>query len=396
MKKKTKKLLTTMSFLCVLFIWASIGAAQESSKTLVIANLSPMSGGGAAWGIAADRTVRMWADEINSRGGSKIGKEIYKIKIVTMDHRYVPGDALSAAKKAVSEGIKFVLGYGGGVMPAMQPVLEENKVINMGSIGGGVEFTNAKFPYTFRTYASSDVTYYVFLPKLVEILGPIKGGFLYNNDELGRADERAADRVIKGRNLPIEKLVEFVERDAIDFSPVVTRLMAKGVNLILEELTPGQTATFIKQAWELGYKGRIGIIKSTHSLETLLQAAGKKALEGFISGQNWPPGQSPSPKFETLRSKYLSIYKEEALNLVYWIYAGMEFLGLALEKAGTTDTGQVAKVMYDLETETVLGPTCMIGKSLGYGINTQMSYAIPLCEVKDGRLKLIDVFRHKE
>jgi branched-chain amino acid transport system substrate-binding protein len=396
MKKKLKKLLTIMSFLCVLFICASIGTPEALSKELVLASLVPMSGGGAAWGIACDRAVRMWADEINTRGGSRVGNEIYTFKIVTMDHRYVPGEALGAAKRAVSEGIKFAVGHGGGVMPAMQPVLEENKVIYMGSIGGGVEFTNAKCPYTFRTFASSDVAYYVFLPKLVEILGSIKAGFLYSNDELGRADEKAAERVIKGRNLPIEKLVEFVERDAVDFSPVVTRLMVKGVNCVFVELTPAQTPTFIKQAWELGYKGRIGILRATHSLEALVQAAGKEALEGFISGQNWPPGKYPSARFETIRSKYLSLYKEEAVNILYYVYAGMEFLGLALEKAGTTDTGRVVKVMYDLKTETVLGPTSMVGKSLGYGINTQMSYSIPLCEVRDGRLKLIDVFQHKE
>ncbi len=198
------------------------------------------------------------------------------------------------------------------------------------------------------------------------------------------------------RNLSIEKLVEFVERDAIDFSPVITRLMAKNVNLILAELTPAQTATFFKQTWELGYKGRTGIIRATHSLDTLLQAAGKEALEGFISGQNWPPGEYPSRRFETFRSKFLSLYKEEPLNISFWVYAGMEFLGQALEKAGTIDTERVVKVMYDFETETLLGPTCMVGKSLGYGIKTQMSYSIPLSEVRDGRLKLLQVFRHKE
>ncbi len=41
-----KRLLTTVSFLCILFICASIGAPQVLSETLVLASLSPMSGGG--------------------------------------------------------------------------------------------------------------------------------------------------------------------------------------------------------------------------------------------------------------------------------------------------------------------------------------------------------------
>ena len=109
-------------------------------------------------------------------------------------------------------------------------------------------------------------------------------------------------------------MAEFVERDAIDFSPVVTRLMAKGVNLILNELAPAQAATFFKQAWELGYKGRIGNISAPFNLETLLKAAGKEGLEGLISGVDWPPGQYPSAKLEKFRTKYLSLYKEEPTN----------------------------------------------------------------------------------
>ena len=54
--------------------------------------------------------LRIMVDEINGRGGLKVGKEIYTIQVVTMDHRYVPGEALAAAKKVVRDGIKFALG----------------------------------------------------------------------------------------------------------------------------------------------------------------------------------------------------------------------------------------------------------------------------------------------
>jgi branched-chain amino acid transport system substrate-binding protein len=396
-RKGAKGLLAAVGFLFVLFICAAIGAPPALSKTLVVANLAPMSGGGAPWGIAGDRGVRMAVDEINERGGLKIGKETYTIQVVTMDHRYIPGEALGAAKMVVREGIKFTFGLGGGVTPALQPVLEENKVIYIFAGGGGVEYTNAKSPYTFRCIASDDMAYSMFLPRFVKMLGHLKAGFLQNNDDQGRGGLRIATRVIIERHLPIELVPEFVERDAIDFSPVVTRFLAKGVNFIQNELMPAQGATFIKQAWEFGYKGRVGIIRAPFTVETLLKAAGKEALEGFISGtQNWPLGQYPSAKFEKFRSKYLSLYKEEPQANAFDHHASVEFLAKALERAGTTDTERVVKVMYDLETETVLGPTSMVGKSLGYGIKTQMSYSFPLCEMRDGQLKLIEVVRYKE
>jgi branched-chain amino acid transport system substrate-binding protein len=391
-----KRLSVAMSILLPVFICVSIGAAPAVSKTLELANLSPMSGGAAAWGIAADRGARIWVDEINGKGGLKVGTETYTLKVITMDHRYVPGEALGAARKVVHDGIRFAVGVGAGVMPAMQPVLEQSKVIYMGCMGAGVEFTNGKCPYTFRIQPSSDLIYHTFLPRFAEMLGPMKAAFIHNNDQLGRADSRVQTKVINERKLPIEKLTEFIERDAVDFSPVITRLMAKKVDFILNELTPAQGATFIKQAWELGYRGRMARICAPISIEKLLEVAGKEALDGFINATNWPQGHYPTQEFEKLHSEYLSRYKEEPILNGFWVHSALEFLGLALEEAGTIDTERVAKVMYDLETKTVLGPTSMVGKSLGYGIDTTISFNMPFCEVADGQLKLIEVVRYKQ
>jgi branched-chain amino acid transport system substrate-binding protein len=395
-RKKMRRLLVFMSFLFVSVTCASLGVPPALSKTLTVANLVPMSGSGAAWGLAGDRGVRMAVEEINAGGGLKVGKETYTIHVVTMDHRYAPVEALGAAKKVVRDGIKFAFGIGGGVMPSVQPVLEENKVLYMCQMGAGVEFTNARYPYTFRLMPSSELAYNLVLPKLVKMLGPIKIGFLHNNDELGRADTKVQEKVIRDLNLPIEKVSEFVERDSIDFSPVVTRFMAKGVNLVLDELAAAQAATFIKQAEEFGYKGRIGIVRAGHSVEKLFAQVGKRAMEGFIDGVNWPPDKLPSAKFQKVRSKYLSLYKEEPTGNFFDMHTGVEFFAAGVEKAGTLDSERIVKVLYDLETETVQGPTCMVGKSLGYGIKTQVSYGIPFSEVRDGRLKLIEVLRYKE
>jgi branched-chain amino acid transport system substrate-binding protein len=205
-----KRLPVIVGFLFILFVFGFIGAPRALSETLVVAHLAPMSGTAAGWGIATDRAIRMAVDDFNARGGLKIGKETYKIQLVTMDHRYVPGEALGATKKVAGEGIKYAFGVGAGIMPAMQPVLTENKVINMVSMGAGVEFTNAKNPYTFRTMPSSELGYAVYYPKLVKMFGPLKIGVVHNNDELGRADTRCRERVIKEKNLPIEEVVEFV------------------------------------------------------------------------------------------------------------------------------------------------------------------------------------------
>ena len=388
----------TVSMSVILFVCAFFGAsaALPQAKTLTVANLAPMSGGGAPWGINSDRGLRAMANDINARGGIKVGADRYLVEVVTLDHRYIPGEALGAARKLVRDGIKFSFGVGGAIMPAMQPVLDENKVIYFSIMGGGVEFTNANRPYTFREMASNEQFYTLFLRQFVEMWGPIKVGLVENNDDNGRAEGTFMRKMTKQLNLPIEQFDEYVERDAIDFTPVVMRLMAKGVNLLLNDLTPSQAAVFTKQASELGYKKRIGTIRVPMDLATNLKAVGKEGMEGYLSGLTWASGEYPTAKYKEVREKHLATYKEEPMPNVFLHYASMELVSAAIEKAGTTDTEKVVKVLYDQKINTVLGPTFMIGKSLGYGIKTQMSYGLPFCEVRDGKLKLLKTLLYEE
>lgn len=372
-------------------------APAQSTKTLTIAGLFTMSGTGAAWGITSDRGLKMVAEDINAKGGIKVGGDTYTIKTVSYDTRFQPAEALAAANKVASDGIKYVIGNGGETVPATQPVFEKNKIIFMGVMGGGSDLTSAKFPYTFRSMPSPDQVYGLLYPELVKMSGsPLKLANLQNNNPMGRSEVEVAKKVIKERGLPIEMFEEYVEGDAVDFAPLVTRLMAQGVNFIQNELRPSQFPILTKQAREAGYKGRIGTLRNPLFFQTTLEAAGKQAMEGYITGVEYPDGVYPTPEFEQLNKKYQAAYGEPMTSNTYWQYNAVQFLVKAIEKAGTIDSERVASVMYDLDAETLLGRSLMVGKSLGYGIKTQMSFKSPFGEVKDGQLKLMKELVYEE
>ena len=56
---------------------------------------------------------------------------------------------------------------------------------------------------------------------------------------------------------------------------------------------------------------------------------------------------------------------------------------------------RVVKVMYDLRVDTSNGKdTHMVGKTIGYGIKTQIAYTVPLTEIVSGKPKVIAVMNY--
>src|SRR5439155_492143 len=69
-------------------------AAED--KTLTIGVLGPLSGGAASYGVEMVRGAEMKADELNKAGGLKVGGDVYKIKLVSYDHKALAADAATA------------------------------------------------------------------------------------------------------------------------------------------------------------------------------------------------------------------------------------------------------------------------------------------------------------
>ncbi|MFX0197490.1 MAG: ABC transporter substrate-binding protein [Candidatus Hodarchaeota archaeon] len=371
--------------------------ALAAEKILKIGDITPLSGSAAAYGIPHDRGIKMCAEDWNAKGGVKVGKDRYKIEIVTMENRYMPADSLAAAKSMVDKGIRFVHTMGGGTMPAMQPFLERNKVIFMGNAAGGKSVTNAKYPYTFRVLVSGDVTQRMVYPTLVKKWRPFKLGIAGTNDDTGRSMAAAAKTTIKELDLPIKLLaVEFYEGDATDLTPGLLRMKAAGVDAIEVCLRATQGFLIVKQLHELGYKPHLFTSTYAYTVEGIIKTAGVEAAEGFTQIRVWPRGQGPTKMFDSIVDRYEKRHGELPFStLANDAYNGLEFMLHAIQKAGTLDTERVVKVMYDLRVDTSNGKdTHMVGETIGYGIKTQIAYTVPLTEIVSGKPKVIAVMNY--
>lgn len=96
----------------VLSAAALSAAAYGAEKELVIGQNDALSGGGAVYGIPQQRAIQLAADEINAKGGVKVGADNYKIKVITYDDKGNPTEATNSVRKLIDrDGVKFVTGF---------------------------------------------------------------------------------------------------------------------------------------------------------------------------------------------------------------------------------------------------------------------------------------------
>src|SRR5438093_10874841 len=73
----------------------------------------------------------MRVEEINKGGGLKVGSDVYRIKLVSYDHKALAADAATAANKLVfQDKVKYIIGNAvGATCNAVQTVTEPEKVL---------------------------------------------------------------------------------------------------------------------------------------------------------------------------------------------------------------------------------------------------------------------------
>jgi branched-chain amino acid transport system substrate-binding protein len=178
---------------------------------------------------------------------------------------------------------------------------------------------------------------------------------------------------------------EFFERTLTDFNPVLLRMLAQKPDIISVMASPaGSVGLIVKQARELGFKGRfihMGQVDTT----VVANIAGKENVEGM-----WVHGfiQAPLPEaVQSWQERYTKKYGEWNASSIDFINPAVAFIA-AVKKAQSLDPKKIAQAMSSVEFDNLWGKAHFGGKSY-YGIGNQIVYPMPYSEVKDGVATLI-------
>ena len=364
---------------------AGLGSAQ-AQETLKIGGVGPLSGGGTAWGLAAQRGMEIAIEEINAAGGVKAEGKSFKLQLVMYDDQYTGAGGKAAAERLVNQDkVKFIIGPVGSP-PALGVISVTNpaKVIALtNGYAPQILKNDTKDPYNFRIYPTN----IEFGPPLIKWLKENapevkKVGMLAPNDAVGQSVAGALAEDYRKQGFEVS--LELFERGIKEFTPLILRMMAQKVDAFeFDGNSPGDAGLMLKQIRQAGFKGKVIQIGGPGSDE-IIEIAGA-AAEGFLSYGvfDWV-----TPAGKKLRPIYEQKYGKGIINQFMPAFYHTVFLLVdAIKRADSTDTDKVRDALDAMNgfDAGVYGPVKWAGKD-SYGVNRQLMFTYYLAEVKDGKL----------
>jgi branched-chain amino acid transport system substrate-binding protein len=361
----------------------TVAPAQE---TLKIGGIGPLSGGGTAWGLAAQRGMEIAIEEINAVGDFKSGGKTYKLELVMYDDQYTGAGGKAAAERLVNQdNVKFIIGPVGSP-PALGVISVTNpaKVVALtNGYAPQILKNDTKDPYNFRIYPTN----IEFGPPLIKWLKENapevkKVAMLAPNDAVGQSVAGALAEDYRKQGFEVE--LELFERGIKEFTPLILRMMAKKVDAFeFDGNSPGDAGLMLKQIRQAGFKGKVIQVGGPGSDE-IIEIAGP-AAEGFLSYGvfDWD-----TPAGQKLRPIYEKKYGKGIINQFMPAFYHTVFLLVdAIKRADSVDTTKVRDALDAMNgfDAGIYGPVKWTGKDF-YGVNRQLMFTYYLAEVKGGKL----------
>lgn len=396
MKEKITVKIQKKTFLKILMVVTSVTLfiaipSVARSEDLDVGLLLPLSGPGAPWGIAYSKMIELKFKEVNDAGGWKVGDKIYKFKLHKEDDKYLGSAAAQATARLVYDRkVKVIFGsVGSSPVLAMHPITTENKIpVFCNSFAKDALSPERK--YNFRVYPTS----YEYAPivwkyakkrwpdiKYVVVIG--------QNDATGRSEAEDIKKACEPLGIKVD--IELFEPGEKEFYPLLTRVLAKKPDAMDPTACAlGSASLIMKQARELGYKGRY---ISSVFLDPDLNGpiAGADNIEGSLTiVWDWAKG---SPGEKAVYKKWTDNWapKEWAMFAGFW-YSGVEIYLEAIQKIGSTDADKIRELIQSgyAFTTTAFGKIKFKGKEY-YGQDHNIYVPVIVSEIQNG--KLVEVYR---
>lgn len=360
-------------------------AATGAGQDIKVGAIGTLSGGGTEWGLALQRGMTIAVDEINAAGGVKVGGKAHPIKMIMYDDQYTAQGGTTAATRLVNvDAVKYIIGpVGSPPVLGTIAVTGPAKVVVL-SNGYSPKILSPDSRYNFRIQIPTDE----FAPSVARWLRTTypsakRVGIISPNDAVGQT---LAPLHVDAYNSAQFDVVfdEKYDRGLKDFGPLITRMMARGVEIFeLDGNAPGEAGLMVKQARQLGYKGVI-IQTGGPGLEEIIRVAGPFA-EGFLSYDLFDPND---PAVQGYVKAYRAKYEGPIPGISVMYYNATRILHEAFKKADSTEVEKVREALETLDgVPTIFGPVRWTGQER-YGIRHQLLHDFFISEIKDGTVRV--------
>lgn len=342
------------------------GAAYGADKELLIGQNDALSGGGAVYGLPQQKAIQLAVEEINGKGGVRVGADNYRLKVIAYDDKANPTEATNSVRKLLDrDGVKFLLGFCcSGPTSAVASFIGREDAVMLVGTAGDRSITTQGNPNLFRTRPPSDYTggaAGAFVAKrgvkTLAVIGALDAAFYQQYLE---AFER---EFTKGGGRIIAK-ESFGPNDR-DMTPQLTKVRGLNPDALFVAGYVEQCAFVYRQAVELGLKmPRYGISGGNEA--QFLKVATSEQMEGVWDLRPVElTVEALGPTASAFVANFRKRFNEAPTPNAPYAYDQVYVLKHALEKAGTvSDTKKVIEAIRQLQppTETVLKYSTVAGR----------------------------------
>lgn len=347
--------------LCFALAWAWASAAPAADPIRIGFSMA-LTGGIAANGKAALLAIRMWADDVNARGGL-LGRPV---ELVYYDDQSNPSTVPGIYTKLIDvDKVQLVVSpYGTNLIAPAMPVVMGRGMTMMSLFGVGVNktFNYDRYFQIMPMGPDSDAAIgTAFFDVAMTLTPKPRTVALTGADaEFGKVVVDAARQIAKQRGLQVVYDRAYPPA-TVDFTPIVRAIQAARPDLVFVGSYPTDSVGMVRAASELGLKtmlfggGTVGLQYA--AIKTQLGPL----LNGVVSYELYVP--SPKLQFagiEDFVRRYQPRAAAEGVDpLGYYVppfvYAAMQVLGQAVERTGSLDQKALAERMHKEAFPTIAG-----------------------------------------
>jgi len=334
-------------------------AAGSAVADVKIAFIDPLSGGGAATGILAQKTHQFYIDAINASGG--INGE--KIQLLSYDNKVNPQESLIQLKKALDEGARFVVqGNGSAVALAITEAVEKHNERNPGKevlflnyAAVDPALTNEKCNFWhFRFDADADMK----MAAMTDVIAKdpkVKAVYLINQDySFGKAVAAAARKMLSEKRPDIKIVGDELHplQKVQDFSPYVAKIKGSGADTVITGNWSNDMVLLIKAGKDAGLK--VGWQTYYGGSPGTVTAVGEAAVDTLKQVSEWH--KNATPELDATAVAFDKRFPGKENEYAYWRARNMwDMFAAAAKKAGSNDPVKVARALEGMKMQTSLG-----------------------------------------
>jgi branched-chain amino acid transport system substrate-binding protein len=327
---------------------AALGLSAAQAETVKIALAIPETGAVTQYGDMVKAGAQTAIEQINAAGG----KGGFKFEAVPMDDACDPKQAVTVANRIVSEKIHYVIGHvcSGGTIPASE-IYENQGIVMVTPSATSPLITEGKHrKFIFRTIGRDDQQGPIAAQYIIDKVKPKKVAVLHDKQSYGQGIATAVKNTLEKAHVPVV-LFEGINAGDSDYSAVITKLKAAGVDFVYFGGYHPEMGLLLRQGREQGFKAPFMGPEGVGNKD--VTAIAGPASEGMLA--TLPADFTKDPANAGVLKAFAAAKRDPNGTFQMPAYAAAQIIAEAIGGAKSADPAKVAAYMHAHDFKTPIG-----------------------------------------